>query len=92
MNTRTLRELTVRGAWAFSLTALVLLAIAGIARAADELDTSFGGEGRVTTDFGGSNDGAASVVTDSQGRIVAAGYHADNGYHHFPHRRRGRGE
>jgi uncharacterized delta-60 repeat protein len=35
------------------------------------LDRSFGGDGRVTTDFAGSAD---DVAIDSQGRIVATGY------------------
>lgn len=36
------------------------------------LDPSFGGDGRVTTDFG-LGDGASSVAIDSRGRIIAAG-------------------
>jgi uncharacterized delta-60 repeat protein len=39
------------------------------------LDSSFGGDGRVTTDFGADTlDEAFSVAIDSQDRIVAAGY------------------
>ncbi|GAA3046285.1 hypothetical protein GCM10017562_04880 [Streptomyces roseofulvus] len=37
------------------------------------LDPDFGGDGKVTTDFGGSSDGAARVALQSDGRIVAAG-------------------
>jgi uncharacterized delta-60 repeat protein len=36
-------------------------------------DPSFGGDGTVTTDFGGGDDGASEVAIDPQGRIVAAG-------------------
>jgi uncharacterized delta-60 repeat protein len=36
------------------------------------LDMSFGGDGKVRTDFGGS-DGAASVAIQADGKIVAAG-------------------
>jgi uncharacterized delta-60 repeat protein len=37
------------------------------------LDPSFGGDGKVTTDFRGGGDEANAVAIDSQGRIVAAG-------------------
>jgi serralysin len=37
------------------------------------LDTTFGGDGRVTTDTGGGNDGAQAVALQADGRIVAAG-------------------
>jgi uncharacterized delta-60 repeat protein len=37
------------------------------------LDSSFGADGKVTTDFGGSNDFAAGVVVQADGKIVAAG-------------------
>jgi uncharacterized delta-60 repeat protein len=37
------------------------------------LDPDFGGDGIVTTDFAGSNDGAAAVAVDPLDRIVAAG-------------------
>ncbi|MFI8320473.1 calcium-binding protein [Streptomyces sp. NPDC085529] len=37
------------------------------------LDPDFGGDGKVTTDFGGSSDGAARVALQSDGKIVAAG-------------------
>jgi uncharacterized delta-60 repeat protein len=38
------------------------------------LDTSFGSGGKITTDFGFSDDGVNGVTTDPLGRIVAAGY------------------
>jgi len=37
------------------------------------LDTSFGGDGRVTTDFTGTYDAARAVVIQADGRIVVAG-------------------
>jgi uncharacterized delta-60 repeat protein len=37
------------------------------------LDTTFGGDGKVTTDFAGSTDEAYGVAIQSNGRIVAAG-------------------
>ena len=37
------------------------------------LDTSFNGDGKVTTDFFGNNDGANAVVIQSDGKIVAVG-------------------
>ncbi len=38
------------------------------------LDTSFSGDGKQTTDFGGSADGASEVAIQANGKIVAAGY------------------
>ncbi|MFE5792096.1 calcium-binding protein [Streptomyces sp. NPDC056503] len=37
------------------------------------LDPGFSGDGRVTTDFGGTGDAAASVALQTDGKIVAAG-------------------
>ncbi|MGW8764256.1 calcium-binding protein [Streptomyces sp. NPDC055815] len=37
------------------------------------LDPDFGGDGRVTTDFGGPEDQAAQVAVQADGRIVTAG-------------------
>ncbi|MEU3605387.1 calcium-binding protein [Streptomyces sp. NPDC035033] len=37
------------------------------------LDPDFGGDGRVTTDFGGPDDAAAQVALQADGKIVAAG-------------------
>ncbi|MFG2029660.1 calcium-binding protein [Streptomyces sp. NPDC048825] len=37
------------------------------------LDTTFGGDGTVTTDFAGGNDQAFGVVVQDDGKIVAAG-------------------
>jgi len=80
MKMRTSRKMGVNAALAFAIMILALLAVAAVAHAAGALDGTFGGDGRITTDFGSSNDGAASVVTDSHGRIVAAGYSVDNNH------------
>jgi len=45
------------------------------------LDSPFGTDGRVTTDFGGRAVGQALAI-DSQGRIVVAGYAQVNGNNH----------
>jgi uncharacterized delta-60 repeat protein len=37
------------------------------------LDTTFSGDGRVTTDFGGTNDVGQSVAVQADGKIVVAG-------------------
>ncbi len=37
------------------------------------LDTSFGTEGKVITDFGGTNDVASAAVVDDEGRIIVVG-------------------
>ena len=38
------------------------------------LDTSFSGDGKQTTDFGGFDDGAAGVAIQGDGKIVAVGF------------------
>ncbi len=38
------------------------------------LDTSFDGDGKVTTDFGSFNDGAAGVVVQPDGKVLAVGW------------------
>jgi len=37
------------------------------------LDTSFDGDGKVTTDIAGTNDGATALALQTDGRIIAAG-------------------
>ena len=39
-----------------------------------QLDTSFDGDGKVTTDFGGGHDEARAVALQTDGRFVAGGY------------------
>ena len=41
------------------------------------LDTSFGGTGKVTTDFRGNDDVCSGMVLQDDGRIVLAGYSSD---------------
>jgi uncharacterized delta-60 repeat protein len=38
------------------------------------LDTGFDGDGKVTTDMGGNNDWAFSVIQQTDGKLVVAGY------------------
>jgi uncharacterized delta-60 repeat protein len=47
------------------------------------LDTSFSGDGRQTTDFGGSDDRAAGVALQGDGKIVAVGRVGDFGARDF---------
>jgi uncharacterized delta-60 repeat protein len=42
------------------------------------LDTSFSGDGRQTTDFGGFDEGATGVAIQANGRIVVVGSDGDN--------------
>ena len=57
--------------------ALVLILAAAMASPAvaapGQLDTAFGGDGKVTTNFSGSFDGASAVAIQGDGKIVAAG-------------------
>jgi uncharacterized delta-60 repeat protein len=43
------------------------------------LDTTFDGDGKVTTDFGGNDEGAKSVAIQSDGKIVVAGHSGNIG-------------
>src|SRR5579885_1749835 len=43
------------------------------------LDTSFGGDGKVLTDFGGSDDESFGVAIQADGKIVVAGFSDVNG-------------
>jgi uncharacterized delta-60 repeat protein len=43
------------------------------------LDTTFDGDGKVTTDFGSSDDQAKGVAVQADGKIVAAGYTHSSG-------------
>ena len=49
---------------------------AGVAQQPGALDTSFGGDGRVATDFGGE-ESAFAVALQQDGRIVTAGQFSD---------------
>jgi uncharacterized delta-60 repeat protein len=53
---------------------VAVLAFGGVAlAAASDLDTTFGGDGKVTTDFTSGEDGAFAVAIQADGKIVAAG-------------------
>ena len=43
------------------------------------LDTSFSGDGKLTTDFGASSDYGQSVTVQSDGKIVVAGFSQSGG-------------
>ncbi len=47
-------------------------------RANGSLDSSFGGDGIVTTDFGTSSDVARAIAIQADGRIVVAGFSGNN--------------
>ena len=47
------------------------------------LDTSFNGDGRLTTDFGSSQDRATSVALQADGKIVVAGYTFNGSFNVF---------
>jgi uncharacterized delta-60 repeat protein len=47
------------------------------------LDTTFGGDGKVTTDFAGDFDEARAVAVQANGRMVAAGFTAVSGNDDF---------
>ena len=47
------------------------------------LDTSFDGDGRAITGFGGGDDVASSVAIQPDGKIVAAGGSSAGGHEHF---------
>jgi uncharacterized delta-60 repeat protein len=57
----------------FVLSSL-LFSIPSAAAAEGDLDTSFGGDGIVTTTFGDAEGVAESIALQSDGKIVAAGY------------------
>ena len=46
------------------------------------LDDNFDGDGKVTTDFGGLDDGIRAIAIQADGKIVVAGY-ADNSVTHW---------
>jgi uncharacterized delta-60 repeat protein len=60
-------------AWAALLGALGLLAAAPAAAQPGDLDSAFGGDGKVTTDVTGRYDYAVGLVVQDDGKLVAAG-------------------
>ncbi|MFD3996026.1 calcium-binding protein [Streptomyces sp. NPDC058548] len=56
------------------MSAALVLSCPWVALAAPgDLDTSFDGDGRVTTDFGGTTDEAFAMAVQADGKIIAAG-------------------
>jgi uncharacterized delta-60 repeat protein/uncharacterized repeat protein (TIGR01451 family) len=67
--------------WLILILILVLnLALEGLARADSpgSLDTSFDGDGKVITEFGGNDDAAADLIIQPNGKIVTVGYSSYN--------------
>ena len=65
-------------ALATSVAALLAGVLAAPAHAAPGgLDSSFGGDGKVVTDFGANDDGANAVAVQPDGKTVAVGYFFD---------------
>jgi uncharacterized delta-60 repeat protein len=63
---------------------LILWPASSAAAAPGDLDTSFGGDGKVTTDLTKGTDGALDVAVQANGRIVAVGRASStNGYGRF---------
>lgn len=54
---------------------LSLLTYTKSAAAPGDLDTTFNGDGKVTTDIGGLEDHARAIAIQPDGKIVAVGYH-----------------
>ena len=53
---------------------IIVLSVTSLAQAAPgDLDPTFGGDGKVTTDFFGGNDTAKAVAIQRNGKILAAG-------------------
>lgn len=48
-----------------------------------DLDSSFNATGKILTDFGGTNDGASSVLIQPDGKILVAGYSAAGNNYSF---------
>jgi uncharacterized delta-60 repeat protein len=66
----------LRGPWRLTVVLAFLfglLTLASVAHAAGELDPSFGGDGKVVTDFGPGADLAQGLAIQADGKIVAAG-------------------
>ncbi len=74
-----IREPTSRNSLAFGLLLAVMAALTlshatNVHAAPGDLDTNFGGDGKLTTSFGPGNDGAEDVVIAGDGKFLVAGY------------------
>jgi uncharacterized delta-60 repeat protein len=47
------------------------------------LDTTFDGDGKISTDFGGTNELINELAIQADGKIIAAGYHVNVGNNYF---------
>ena len=47
------------------------------------LDTTFNGDGKLTTDFGTSVDGAADAILQADGKMIVVGHAKPDDYYHF---------
>jgi uncharacterized delta-60 repeat protein len=59
------------------LAASLLLPVAAFSQDAGDLDPSFGGDGKVLTDFNGSNDEGYAAAIQPDGKIIVVGYVSD---------------
>ena len=69
-----------RFAWKASLLAMIvsMLAFTVVLAAPGDLDTTFSGDGKVTTDIGGGReDGVNEIALQTDGKIVVAGWRND---------------
>jgi len=66
--------ISASGTWVFALARFT---------STGALDTSFGSDGIVTTDIGGTDDGINALALQSNGKIVAAGYSSDGTHLRF---------
>src|ERR1043165_5840552 len=62
----------------FAIIIITFFSAAAFAQAG-ELDSTFGGDGIVTTDFFGGNDEAQCIAIQPDGKIIVAGYALQNG-------------
>src|SRR6476661_11150302 len=79
MSRRTLR----RGAVLAAAVAVLVVAPAGAEAAPGDLDLTFSGDGKQTTDFGIGSTTAAAMVRQPDGRIVAVGTDLGHGPYRF---------
>ena len=64
-----------------SMTLILLTSTITLAAAGD-LDTTFGGDGKLTTDIGGGDETAYAIAIQTDGKIVVVGDHRESGQRH----------